>query len=216
MILSYNDFVQENSVNESFEEVFNKIKNMSKLGLLTTTFLTSVLSSSSFSQEQKKAIQSIEINSKNTIKKISPNEDIKTSDFLTKKASVIIKTTVYTDEVVASRMGKWKQFINTRLSNFKSSTANLIYYEDDGIPKHDPTLDGKLATGEYYLIVLRKDIDIKLVFGSESEISYTEFSSDGRSNTYLIKSKNCISSERKVDFFGTKIEQILKNIDLKY
>jgi hypothetical protein len=215
MILSYNDFVQKNSVNESFEEVFNKIKNMSKQGLLTTAFLTSVLSNSSFSQEQKKAIQSIEVNKQN-IRKINPNEDIKTSNFLTKKSSIIIKTTVYTDEVVASRMGKWKQFINTRLSNFKSSTANLIYYEDDGIPKHDPTLDGKLATGEYYLLVLRKDIDIKLVFGSESEISYTEFSSDDRSNTYLLKSQNCISSERKVDFFGTKIEQILKNIDLKY
>jgi len=215
MVLSYNDFVQQ-SVNESFDEVFNKIKNMSKQGLLTTAFLTSVLSNSSFSQEQKKAIQSIEVNKQNNIRKINSNEDIKTSNFLIKKASIIIKSTVYYDEEVSSRIGKWKQFINTRLSNFKSSTVNLIYYADDGIPKHDPTIDGKIATGEYYLIVLRKDIDIKSIFGSENEISYSEFSSDDRSNTYLLKSQNCISSERKVVFFGTKISQILKNIDLKY
>jgi hypothetical protein len=130
MVLSYNDFVQQ-SVNESFDEVFNKIKNMSKQGLLTTAFLTSVLSNSSFSQEQKKAIQSIEVNKQNNIKKINSNEDIKTSNFLIKKASIIIKSTVYYDEEVSSRIGKWKQFINTRLSNFKSSTVTKSCAKED-------------------------------------------------------------------------------------
>ena len=198
---------QQLEINENFNDILNKVKSMSAKGILTSAILASILSSSNLSADQKNMIKEISI--ENTIE-IPKNSNIITSEYLNNNlATILIKTNI--QEEYHTGAEDWKKFVKQNL-NFNKSRAIILYYKDDGIPRHDPTINGKDARGEYYFIVLSKKIDINEVFGNTNEVYYQTYSEDSNSNTYLLKSHNCISPQNKVQVFGKKMKEVCKNI----